>query len=423
MLDACGVSSLEELFMHLPEEVRLHHPLAIPDGMSEYGIIDYFKARSAECAVGYASFLGAGVYSHYRPVVVDTVVSRAEFLTSYTPYQAEMAQGTLTAIFEFQSMICQLTGMDVANASMYDGSSAVPEAAMMAVRITGRDRVVIARTVHPEYRTVLRTYAKHQGMPVAEFGYDSGTGKLDLAALEEAIDDNTAAVIIQSPNFFGTVEDIKAAAEIAHKRGALLVHVFTEAVSLGLLAPPREADIVCGELQSYAISPSYGGPFAGIIATKEKHIRQIPGRLVGETKDANGKRAYCLTLSTREQHIRREKATSNICTNQALIALMATVFMSLYGKQGLRELAEQNLAKTHYLASGLQVRFSGPFFNEVVVRCGDPLEVNRELLSKKIIGGLPLGPFYPELSDSMLLCATEMSKRADIDEVKKAVMR
>jgi glycine dehydrogenase subunit 1 len=354
-------------------------------------------------------------------VVVDTIVSRAEFLTSYTPYQAEMAQGTLTAIFEFQSMVCQLTGMDVANASMYDGSSSVPEAAMMAVRITGRDRVVIARTVHPEYRTVLSTYAKHQGMPVVEFGYNAETGMLDLSALDAAIDDKTAAVIIQSPNFFGTIEDVKAAAEIAHKKGALLIHVFTEAVSLGLLEPPRDADIVCGELQSYAISPSYGGPFAGIMATKEKYIRQIPGRLVGETKDSNGKRAYCLTLSTREQHIRREKATSNICTNQALIALMATVFMSLYGKQGLRELAEQNLAKTHYLADGLPVRFSGPFFNEVVVRCGAPEAVNKALLEKKIIGGLPLGGFYPELKDCMLLCATEMSKRADIDEVKKAV--
>ena len=423
MLDACGVSTLEGLFAHLPEEVRLARPLNIPDGMSEYSIIDYFKARAAECSTGYASFLGAGVYSHYRPVVVDTIVSRAEFLTSYTPYQAEMAQGTLTAIFEFQSMVCQLTGMDVANASMYDGSSAVPEAAMMAVRITGRDKVVIARTVHPEYRTVLGTYAKHQGMPVAEFGYDAETGTIDLEDLEATVDDRTAVVIIQSPNFFGTVEDVKAAAEIAHKKGALLVHVFTEAVSLGLLTPPREADIVCGELQSYAISPSYGGPFAGIIATKEKYIRQIPGRLVGETKDANGKRAYCLTLSTREQHIRREKATSNICTNQALIALMATVFMSLYGKQGLRELAEQNLAKTHYLADGLPVHFTGPFFNEVVVRCGDPEAVNRELLSKKIIGGLPLGGFYEELSGCMLLCATEMSKRADIDEVKKAVAR
>ncbi len=224
------------------------------------------------------SFLGAGVYNHYRPVMVDTVVSRGEFLTSYTPYQAEIAQGTLTTIFEFQTMICQLTGMEVANASMYDGSSAVPEAAMMAVRVTGRDRVLVSKTVHPEYREVLRTYSQHQGMPVEEFGYVDGSGALDLADLESKISNDTAAVVIQTPNFFGIVEDVKAAADLAHKHGALLVVVFTEAVSLGLLTPPREADIVAGELQSFAISPSYGGPYAGMIATKEKFIRQLPGR-------------------------------------------------------------------------------------------------------------------------------------------------
>src|SRR5262249_11349751 len=369
--------------------------------------------RASEAAIGYASFLGAGVYNHYRPVLVDTVVSRGEFLTSYTPYQAEISQGTLTTIFEFQTMLCQLTGMDVANASMYDGSTAVPEAAMMAVRATGKGRVLIARSVHPEYREVLNTYAKHQGMPVSEFGYVGETGGIDLEDLERKMDDLTAGVIIQSPNFFGIVEQVKAAAEIAHKRGALLIVVFTEAVSLGILEPPADADIVAGELQSFAISPSYGGPYAGIIATKEKFMRQMPGRLVGQTTDSEGRRAFCLTLSTREQHIRRERATSNICTNQALIALIATVFMTVYGKQGLRELARQHLSKAHYLAGHLDRRFTGPFFNEFVVRA--PESVNKELLKKKIIGGLPLGRFYPELGDSMLLCATEMSKRADMD--------
>jgi glycine dehydrogenase subunit 1 len=319
-------------------------------------------------------------------------------------------------------MICQLTGMEVANASMYDGSSAVPEAAMMAVRITGRDHILASRTVHPEYREVLRTYAQHQGMPISEFGYDAESGALDLEDLESKLNDKVAAVIVQSPNFFGIVEDVKAAAALAHRHGALLVMVFTEAVSLGLLEPPRGADIVAGELQSFAITPSYGGPYAGIIATKERFIRQIPGRLVGETKDSRGHRAFCLTLSTREQHIRREKATSNICTNQALIALMATVFMSVYGKEGLRELAEQNLAKAHYLADGMKKRFAGPFFNEFVVRCNGtaPEPVNEKLLAKKIIGGLPLGKFYPELKDCMLLCATEMNKRVHMDEVKGA---
>src|SRR3954451_739060 len=408
MLEACGVSTPEELFSHMPEAVRLTRPLALPPGISEYEIVQYFKDRAAENANGYACFLGAGVYNHFRPVMVDTVVSRGEFLTSYTPYQAEISQGILTTIFEFQTMICQLTGMDVANASMYDGSSAVPETAMMAVRATGKGRVLVAKSVHPEYREVLRTYAKHQGMPVAEFGYISETGEIDIADLDAKMDDLTAAVIVQSPNFFGIVDQVKAAAEIAHKRGALLVLVFTEAVSLGILEPVPGVDIVVGELQSFAISPSYGGPYAGIIATKEKFIRQMPGRLVGQTVDSNGNRAFCLTLSTREQHIRREKATSNICTNQALIALMATVYMTVYGKEGLRELATQNLAKSHYLSGKLQRRFSGPFFNEFVAKGNgkSPDALNAALLKKKIIGGLPLGKFYPELKDCMLLCAT-----------------
>src|ERR1700736_5981759 len=423
MLDIGGRQSPEDLFSHLPPEVRLARPLNIAPGQSEYEIVDYFRARGEENAYGYASFLGAGVYNHYRPVLVDTVVSRGEFLTSYTPYQAEISQGTLITIFEFQTMICQLTGMEVANASMYDGSSAVPEAAMMAVRLTNRDETLVSRAVHPEYRQVLQTYTQHQGMPVTEFGYVNDSGKVDLADLEKKLNTKTAAVIIQSPNFFGVIEDVKAAAEIAHKHGALLIFVFTEAVSLGLLEPPRDADIVAGELQSFAISPSYGGPFAGVIACKEKFMRQLPGRIVGETKDTRGNRAFCLTLATREQHIRREKATSNICTNQALIALMATVFMTVYGKEGLRELAQQNLAKAHYLAGKLKPRFGGKFFNEFVARVEGrtPEDANKALLKRKIIGGLPLGRFYPELADSLLLCATEMSRRADMDAVGEAM--
>lgn len=420
MLSVLGMQSAEELYQQLPAEVLLQGPLNIDAGKSEYEIIDYFRARGDQNGT-YPSFLGAGVYYHYRPVLCDTVVSRGEFLTSYTPYQAEIAQGTLTTIFEFQTMVCQLTGMDVANASMYDGSSAVPEAAMMAVRITGRHKTLVARSLHPEYRHVLRTYAQHQGMPISEFGYLDDAGAFDLADIEQKIDNQTASVIIQTPNFFGVVENVKAAAELAHKHGALLVVVFTEAVSLGLLEPPRDADIVVGEMQSLAIPPSYGGPFAGIIATKDKYVRQIPGRLTGETKDADGRRAFCLTLSTREQHIRREKATSNICTNQALIALMATVFMSVYGKEGLHELAGQNLAKAHYLAGGLPLRFGGKFFNEFVVKCDGqtPEAWSQALLEKKIIGGLALGRWYPELENCTLLCATEMSRRADMDVVKE----
>jgi glycine dehydrogenase subunit 1 len=421
MLEACGLGDAGELFSHVPAEARLNRPLNLEPGKSEYEIVDWFRAQGDRNANAYASFLGAGVYNHYRPVMVDTVVSRGEFLTSYTPYQAEISQGTLTTIFEFQTMVCQLTGMEVANASMYDGSSAVPEAAMMAARVTGRHRVLVARNVHPEYREVLRTYAQHQGMPVAEFAFDRDSGAIDLADLEAKIDGETAAVIVQSPNFFGVIDQVKAAAELAHKHGALLVMVFAEAVSLGLLQPPRDADIVAGELQSFAISPAYGGPYAGIIATKEKFIRQIPGRLVGETKDANGNRAFCLTLSTREQHIRREKATSNICTNQALIALMATVFMTVYGKEGLRELAKQNLAKAHYLANGLTRKFSGSFFNEFVIEA--PESLNDGLLRENIIGGLPLKRFYPELENCMLVCATEMMRRETMDTFKRVAQQ
>jgi glycine dehydrogenase subunit 1 len=418
MLATIGLRSVEELISHLPADVRFDKRLKMHEGVSEFEIVDYFKQQAARNANGYGSFLGAGVYNHYRPVLVDAVVSRGEFLTSYTPYQAEISQGTLVSIFEFQTMVCQLTGMDVANASMYDGSSAVPEAAMMAVRITKRDKVLVARTVHPEYREVLKTSTQHQGIPVEELAYNKAGG-LDLDDLKTKLTAQVAAVIVQTPNFFGLLEELKEIAALVQSQGALLIVAFTEAVALGLISPPREADIVVGELQSFAISPSYGGPYVGIIASREKYIRQLPGRLVGETTDASGHRAFCLTLATREQHIRREKATSNICTNQALLALMATVFMSVYGKEGLRELAEQNLAKAHYLAGKVNRKFDGPFFNEFVANTNgkSPDEINAELAAKKIIGGLPLGRFYHELKGSMLLCATEMNKREDMDTV------
>lgn len=421
MLATIDLKSEEDLISYLPPDVRIDKRLGIEDGKSEYEIVEYFKRLADHNANGYPSFLGAGVYNHFRPVLVDAVVSRGEFLTSYTPYQAEISQGTLTSIFEFQTMVCQLTGMEVANASMYDGSSAVPEAAMMAVRITGRDKILIARGVHPEYREVLRTCTQHQGMPVEELAYGKD-GRLELNDLRHKLKEDAAAVIIQTPNFFGVLEQVSELSQLISAKGALLVVVFTEAVALGLIEPPKEADIVVGELQSFAISPSYGGPYAGIIATREKYIRQIPGRLVGETIDAEGKRAFCLTLATREQHIRREKATSNICTNQALLALMATVFMSVYGKEGLRELAEQNLAKAHYLAGKLPLKFDAPFFNEFVVRTNgkSPNQINTCLLDRKIVGGLALGRFYPELSDCMLLCATEMNRRKDMDAVAAA---
>lgn len=422
MLAELGLASTDDLFSSIPADLRQLDPLSIPSGQSEYEIQDYFEARARDAARGYACFLGAGAYHHYRPVVVDTVATRGEFLTAYTPYQAEISQGVLTSIFEFQTMVAQLTGMDVANASMYDGSTAVPEAGMMAARITRRDRLLVASSLHPEYRQVLDTYYRHQGLPSDTVAYDPHTGQLDLADLEAKLSTEVAAVLVQSPSFFGIVEPIREAAELAHKHGALLVVVFSEAASLGILQPPTEADIVAGEFQSFAHPPSFGGPYVGILATKAKYLRQMPGRLVGETLDADGRRAFCLTLSTREQHIRRAKATSNICTNQALVALMATVYMALLGKRGLRELAEQNLAKAHYLAdalssTGAELPFSAPFFNEFAVRptAFSASEVNDLALRRKIIGGLELGRFYPELTGTLLVCATETAKREHIE--------
>jgi glycine dehydrogenase subunit 1 len=423
MLDQIGVKSIDDLFAVIPAEYRLERDLAVPRQQAESEIIDHFKRAGAKNAVGYASFLGAGCYRHYRPVIIDSLVQRGEFLTSYTPYQAEITQGTLQAIFEFQTMICELTGMDVANASMYDGSTGAAEAVMMAARITGRHRSVVASTVHPEYREVLTTYAQHQGLPSTGVGYDAETGRIDLAALEAAITDETACVLVQSPNFFGVVEDIPAIAGLAHAKGALLVVSIAEAVSLGIVKPPVEADIVSMEAQSFGVAISYGGPFCGVIATKEKYLRQMPGRLVGQTKDADGNRGYVLTLSTREQHIRREKATSNICTNQALVALMATIFLTVYGKEGIHDLAIHNLAKADFAAKTLSAQpgakllfANSPRVNEFVLQTTEsPSDLNNRLLEQKIIGGVDLSRWYPELGNATLWCATELNTREQIE--------
>src|SRR6266436_723421 len=347
MLKAIGLRSVDELFAPIPAEYRLNRDLKVPRQMAESEIVDYFRQRSRENGEGYTITLGAGAYAHYRPVIIDSLISRGEFLTAYTPYQAEISQGTLQSIFEFQTMICELTGMDVANASMYDGSTAAAEAVMMTVRLIGRRSVAVARSVHPEYREVLATYAFHQGMPLATVPFTE-SGRVDIGELENAITSDTACVLIQSPNFFGTIEDVEAVAEIAHSKGAMLVVSIADAVSLGLIEPPRSADVIAMEVQSFGVPLGFGGPYCGVIATREKYVRQMPGRLVGQTSDRNGKRGFVLTLATREQHIRREKATSNICTNQALVALMVNIFMTIYGKVGLKELARQNLAKTDY---------------------------------------------------------------------------
>jgi glycine dehydrogenase subunit 1 len=432
MLAEIGVDSIDALFSTIPTEYQLARDLKVPRQHSESEIIDRFRAFAENNATGYASFLGAGVYRHYKPVIIDSLVLRGEFLTSYTPYQPEIAQGTLQAMFEFQTMICELTGMEIANASMYDGSTGAAEAMMMAVRVTGRDKAVIARTVHPEYREVITTYAQHQEIPIREVSY-SANGRVDMAALEAAITAETACVMIQSPNFFGTIEDVAAIAEMAHAKGALLIVSIAEAVSLGIVKPPVEADIVSMEAQSFGVALSFGGPYCGVIACKEKFLRQMPGRIVGETKDMDGKRGFVLTLSTREQHIRREKATSNICTNQALVAMMVTIFLTVYGKQGLRELAEHNLAKAEYLKNVLadssqdrsvKVLFEGaPRFHEFVLETAARAEaMNAGLLERKIIGGLPLAKWYPELGpNASLWCATETTTRAQMDAASNAL--
>ena len=429
MLAEIGARSIDDLFAIIPTEYRLGRDLDIPRQQAESEIIDYFRAAGDKNATGYASFLGAGAYRHYRPVIIDALVQRGEFLTSYTPYQAEITQGTLQAIFEFQTMIAELTGMDVANASMYDGSTGAAEAVMMAVRITGRHQAVVAGTVHPEYREVMATYARHQGLPASLVGYDHETGRIDLTALEAAVTNETAAILVQSPNFFGVIEDIPAVAAIAHAKGALLIVAIAEAVSLGIVRPPKEADIVTMEAQSFGVALSYGGPFCGVIAAKEQYVRQMPGRLVGQTVDTTGYRGYVLTLATREQHIRREKATSNICTNQALVALMATIFLTVYGKEGMRELAEHNLAKAHYAARtlsavpGTKLVFSGaPSFHEFVLKTEEaPPAWSKRLMDEKIVGGVELSRWYPELKNATLWCATEVITRGQIERAAKVL--
>jgi glycine dehydrogenase subunit 1 len=429
MLAAIGAKSIDELFASIPERYRLRRALSLPGPLSEAEIIAYFKERAAENSLGYTSFLGAGVYQHLRSVVTDVILQRGEFLTSYTPYQPEISQGTLQAIFEFQTLMCQLTGQEVANASMYDGSTAATEAVLMAERVTSRRRVLVARTLHPEYRQVLRTSAKNSGLLVEElpFGAD---GTLDTEALKAALRNDVCALVVQSPNFFGCLEPVAALAAKVQPAGALLVVAVTEGVSLGAVRPPAEADIVALEGQSFGLPPSYGGPFVGVLATREKFVRQMPGRLAGQTTDSEGRRGFVLTLATREQHIRREKATSNICTNQALCALAAAVHLCLLGKEGLREMAHQNLSKAQFALAALEkipgVRraFSAPFFNEFTIELPRSVKmVNADLLREKIVGPLALGTDYPELSKRALVCLTETTPRAEIERFADALRR
>ena len=429
MLKATGRSRVEELFEQIPSELRLRGQLNLPGPLSEPEILAFFRQAASRSSREYVSLLGAGAYSHYIPVAVNALLSRGEFFTAYTPYQAEIAQGTLQAMFEFQTLMTQLTGMEVGNASLYDGSTATTEAVLMAMRVTRRSRVLMARTVHPEYCQVLETFIRHQGTELQQVPYGE-SGQLDLARLESALNAETAAVVVQSPNFFGTLERTHEIAKVVHRSGALLIVSIAEPLSLAIVKPPSEADIVCGEAQSLGVPVAFGGPYVGFLTVKAKFLRQMPGRLVGQTVDTEGRRGFVLTLATREQHIRREKATSNICTNQSLCALAVTIYLSLLGKNGLKMLAEQNLAKARYAARqlatipGVATPFTGPYFNEFVVRTpGDADELLAELQKRKIIGGLNLERFYPELRNHLLVCVTETVSREAIDRTVEVFSR
>ncbi|MBK6313298.1 MAG: aminomethyl-transferring glycine dehydrogenase subunit GcvPA [Blastocatellia bacterium] len=428
MLASMGKSDIMELFESIPERLRLSRPLNLPAPKSEFDLAAYFRDLADRNRTSGDVFLGAGVYDHFAPVVIDHMALRSEWYTAYTPYQPELSQGTLQAIFEFQTMVCQLTGLEVANASLYDGSTAVAEAVLMALRVNkGRHRVVMAASVHPHYRAVVNTYLRNSDVEIVEVGFDS-TGRIDLEAA--ALDGNTAAIVVQSPNFFGVIENLDDICAAARDAGALSVVGVAEAMSLGVLKAPGDsgADIVCGEAQSFGVPMSFGGPFVGFFATREKFVRQLPGRLVGRALDSHGQLGFVLTLSTREQHIRREKATSNICTNQGLFMLMATIYLSTMGRKGLREVAEQNIRKAHEAAAriaslpGYTVKFSGPTFNEFVVSTPRPArQLRDELAAGGIVAGVPLDRYYAGMDNDLLIAVTETASIESIDRLVSAL--
>lgn len=426
MLAAVGVASVDELFADIPASVRFQGTLNISEQLNEQAMLRHMRQLSGKNADfdRYASFLGAGMYDHHLPVVVNHVISRSEFYTAYTPYQPEISQGELQAIFEFQSYICELTGMKVANASMYDGATALAEAGALAHGATKRRKLVVSRAVHPEARSILNTTARGLNLEVVEVGCKNGL--TDMDQLTSTIDSDTAAVIVQSPNFFGCIEDVAAIEPVIHGAGGLLV-VSSNPLTLGLLEAPGRlgADIVVGDTQPFGIPASFGGPSCGYFAVAEAWMRRMPGRIVGQTVDRDGKRGFVLTLQAREQHIRREKATSNICSNQALLALCASVYLSTMGKQGIRDVAHLNVQKAHYAAKeigsrkGIEVAFASPFFNEFVVSLGEQADltaINSKLLEHGMIGGYDLGRDYPELKGHMLIAVTEQRTKEEIEQ-------
>lgn len=432
MLERIGVSAIDDLYSCLPEEIKLKRRLNLPEALTEPELLRRFEGLAAgNTYADHLSFLGAGVYRHFIPSVVDYLSSRGEFVTPYTPYQPEISQGTLQVIFEYQTLICQLTGMDISNASLYDGAMAAAEAVLMANRLNNKPKILVARSLHPQYRETIRTYIKNMGVRIEEIGFGE-CGGIDTNDLLNKLDKDTSAVLIQSPNFFGVVEDLKKFGDLAHEHQALFIVAVAETASFGILEAPGKfgADVVCGEAQSFGLPLSFGGPYLGFMACKKEHLRQLPGRIAGQTKDVDGKRGFVLTLSTREQHIRREKATSNICTNQALCALRATMFLETLGHDGLREMAVQNMQKAAYAAeklgkiNGVKARFEGRFFNEFVLEFpGDVGKINDGLRAKKIVGGLALKEFYPELAGCALFCVTEVHTKKEIGRLAAALKK
>ncbi|MDN5277470.1 MAG: glycine dehydrogenase subunit 1 [Clostridiales bacterium] len=431
MLEKLGLHSIEQLYEDIPCQVRLKDDLDLPVPLSEMELVRHMKdiAAKNKTVDEYICFLGAGAYDRYIPSVVKHVLVRQEFYTAYTPYQPEISQGTLQAIFEYQTMMCELTGMDVANASMYDGASALAEAVCMACQATGREKVLIARSVHPQSREVVYTYSRFRGIKVHEVGYDDG--RVDIQELKRLVSDDVAAVVVQTPNFFGIIEMLDEIAEVVHHFGGLLV-VSVNPVSLAVLKSPGScgADIVVGEGQALGNPLNFGGPYLGFMATTQKLMRRIPGRIVGQTVDLSGNRAFVLTLQTREQHIRREKATSNICSNQALNALAATVYLSVLGREGLKEVALLSMRKAHYAfeklisEAGCSFMFPAPFFDEFLVKVPVPVEeLNRALLDHGIIGGYAVEKDYPELQGGWLVAVTEKRTREEIDALIREVGR
>ncbi len=423
MLAEIGVQALADLFCDIPEEVRFKDSMGIGKAMPEQTASAHLKGLAGrnKNLDEYTSYLGAGAYQHYVPAFIDQLLMRSEFYTAYTPYQPEISQGTLQAIYEFQSLICELTGMDGANASMYEGATAVAEAALMACEATRKKKIAVPKTVHPEYRMVLKTYLNPRGIEIIETGYQDGES--DFAELREKLNGAIAGVILQIPNFFGIVEEGEQISQAVHDQGGLMIGIVNP-ISLGILKPPGSwgADIVVGEGQPLGNSLNFGGPYLGFMACKEKYVRRMPGRIAGMTKDRDGKRGFVLTLQAREQHIRREKSTSNICSNQALCALAFTMHLSALGKQGLKELANLNIQKAHYAAGqiaalpGMKMAFAAPFFHEFIIETtADPEQINAKLLQDKIIGGLNLKRFYPDLDHHLLFCVTETKSKEEID--------